>query len=153
MLLGIEFRQKYYRLDDCYAYKKISESELIDIMKTFITYIYRRSICDYPTNAPSRIFANLIEKVEQSREVNYVIIIKYQIMSMVTPDIAELILRDHLLWKINQMVSFDFTYDLVAPHYPVNGRSSVTLLLCLKCCWWDTFTASSQNADLSRKFN
>ena len=27
--------------------------------------------------------------------------------------------------EINQMVSFDFIYDLVAPHYPANGRPSV----------------------------
>ncbi|MEQ2444259.1 transposase [Pseudoflavonifractor intestinihominis] len=46
-------------------------------------------------------------------------------MSMVILDIAELIPTDHLLRKINQMVSFDFIYDLVAPHYPANGRPSV----------------------------
>ena len=34
-------------------------------------------------------------------------------------------------------------------HMPV----SYTHLVCLKCCWWDTFMASSQNADLSRKFS
>ena len=37
-------------------------------------------------------------------------------MSMVILDIAELIPRDHLLRQINQMVSFDFIYDLVAPY-------------------------------------
>ena len=46
-------------------------------------------------------------------------------MSMVVLDIAEIIPRDHLLQKINQMVSFDFIYDLVAPYYPTNGRPSV----------------------------
>ena len=46
-------------------------------------------------------------------------------MSMVILDIAELIPRDHLLRKINQMISFDFIYDLVAPYYPANGRPSV----------------------------
>ena len=46
-------------------------------------------------------------------------------MSMVILDIAELIPRDHLLRQINQMVSFDFIYDLVAPYYPANGRPSV----------------------------
>ena len=38
-------------------------------------------------------------------------------MSMVILDIAELIPTDHLLRKIDQMVSFDFIYDLVAPYY------------------------------------
>ena len=46
-------------------------------------------------------------------------------MSMVILDIAELIPSDHLLRKINQIVSFDFIYDLVAPYYPANGRPSV----------------------------
>ena len=46
-------------------------------------------------------------------------------MSMVILDISELIPIDHLLRKINQMVSFDFIYDLVAPYYPANGRPSV----------------------------
>lgn len=46
-------------------------------------------------------------------------------MSMVILDIAELIPNDHLLRKINQLVSFDFIYDLVAPYYPANGRPSV----------------------------
>ena len=46
-------------------------------------------------------------------------------MSMVILDIAELIPSDHLLRKINQMVSFDFIYDLVVPYYPANGRPSV----------------------------
>ena len=46
-------------------------------------------------------------------------------MSMVILDIAEWIPRDHLLRKINQMVSFDFIYDFLAPYYPANGRPSV----------------------------
>ena len=46
-------------------------------------------------------------------------------MSMVILDTAELIPSDHLLRKINQMVSFDFIYDLAAPYYPANGRPSV----------------------------
>ena len=49
--------------------------------------------------------------------------------------------------KIYQMVSFDFIYDPVAPYYPANGRPSVDLVSM------DIFMASSQNADLSRKFS
>jgi len=45
------------------------------------------------------------------------------------------------------MVSFDFIYDPVAPYYPANGRPSVDLVSM------DIFMASSQNADLSRKFS
>lgn len=46
-------------------------------------------------------------------------------ISMVILSIAELIPSNHLLRKINQIVSFDFIYDLVAPYYPANGRPSV----------------------------
>ncbi len=46
-------------------------------------------------------------------------------MSMLIFDIAELIPENHLLRKINQMVSFDFVYDIVAPFYPANGRPSI----------------------------
>lgn len=46
-------------------------------------------------------------------------------MSMVIPDIEEMIPVNHFLRKMNRMVSFEFIYDLVAPHYPVNGRPSV----------------------------
>ena len=73
-------------------------------------------------------------------------------MSMIILDLSELIPENHLLRKINQVISFDFIYDLVAPYYPANGRPSVELV-CLKYCWWDTFTASSQNAVWCRKFS
>ena len=46
-------------------------------------------------------------------------------MSMVILDLSELIPGNHLLRKINQIISFDFIYDLVAPYYPANGRPSV----------------------------
>lgn len=46
-------------------------------------------------------------------------------MSMIILDLSELIPENHLLRKINQMISFDFIYNLVAPYYPANGRPSV----------------------------
>ena len=46
-------------------------------------------------------------------------------MSMIILDLSELIPEKHLLRKINQMISFDFIYDLVAPYYSTNGRPSV----------------------------
>lgn len=46
-------------------------------------------------------------------------------MSMIILDLSELIPENHLLRKINQVISFDFIYDLVAPYYPANGRPSV----------------------------
>lgn len=61
-----------YIFDDCYAYKKFDESELIEIMNVLISYIYRRIICGYPTNALSKIFSNLIDEIEKSNESKYV---------------------------------------------------------------------------------
>ena len=46
-------------------------------------------------------------------------------MSMLILDIEELIPGNHLLRQINQLVSFDFIYDLAAPYYSANGRPSV----------------------------
>ena len=46
-------------------------------------------------------------------------------MSKIILDLSELIPEKHLLRKINQMISFDFIYDLVAPYYSTNGRPSV----------------------------
>ena len=46
-------------------------------------------------------------------------------ISMLILDIEELIPENHLLRKINQMISFDFIYDLVASNYPTKGRPSV----------------------------
>ena len=44
---------------------------------------------------------------------------------MLILDIEEMIPENHLLRKINQLVSFDFIYDIAAPYYPDNGRPSV----------------------------
>ena len=41
---------------------------------------------------------------------------------MVILDLSELIPENHLLQKINQIISLDFIYDLVAPYYPANDR-------------------------------
>ena len=46
-------------------------------------------------------------------------------ISMLVLDIKEQIPENHLLRQINQLVSFDFIYDLAAPYYPASGRPSV----------------------------
>lgn len=40
-------------------------------------------------------------------------------------DIEMMIPQDHLLRKINQIINFDFIYEILAPYYPFNGRPSV----------------------------
>lgn len=53
-------------------------------------------------------------------------------MSMLILDMEEMIPENHLLRKINRMVSFDFIYDLAAPYYPANGRPSVDPVSMIK---------------------
>ncbi len=60
-----------YVFDDCYTYKKITEDKLVQIMNILLSYIYRRLICGYPTNALNKIFANLIVEIEESTEIDY----------------------------------------------------------------------------------
>ena len=46
-------------------------------------------------------------------------------MAMIFVDMESLIPESHLLRKVDQTVSFDFIYDLLAPCYPVTGRPSI----------------------------
>ena len=46
-------------------------------------------------------------------------------MAMVFVDMESLIPENHLLRKINRIISFDFIYDLLAPYYPATGRPSI----------------------------
>ena len=46
-------------------------------------------------------------------------------MNKIILGLSELIPGNRLLRKINQIISFDFIYDLAAPYYPANGRPSV----------------------------
>ena len=53
-------------------------------------------------------------------------------ISMLILDIEEMISENHFLRQINQLVSFNFIYDLAAPYYPANGRPSVDLVSMFK---------------------
>ena len=53
-------------------------------------------------------------------------------MSMVALNLTELIPENHLLRKINQMVSFYFIYGIVAPYYITNGRLSIDPVINVK---------------------
>ena len=48
-----------------------------------------------------------------------------QTNAMVFVDIESRIPENHLLRKIDQKISFDFIYDLLAPYYPATGRPSI----------------------------
>ncbi|SNV87702.1 DUF262 domain-containing protein [Clostridium cochlearium] len=42
--------------EDCFEYKTINIDELVDILKVFISYLYRRMVCGYATNALNKVF-------------------------------------------------------------------------------------------------
>ena len=46
-------------------------------------------------------------------------------MAMIFVDMESLIPENHLLRKIDRIVSFDFIYTLLAPYYPAIGRPSI----------------------------
>lgn len=49
-------------------------------------------------------------------------------LAMVLVDMESLIPENHLLRKIDRMVSFDFIYELLAPYYSATGPS-----ICRPC--------------------
>lgn len=73
-------------------------------------------------------------------------------MAIVFMDMESLIPENHLLRKIDRIISFEFIYDLLAPYYPSIGRPSVDLpSVCSRCFWWAIYMASNQNAGWRRK--
>ena len=70
-------------------------------------------------------------------------------MAMIFVDMESLIPENHLLRKIDRMVSFDFIYDLLAPYYPATGRPSIDpasmfKMLLMPPCLRNIFRISSK---------
>lgn len=65
-------------LDDYYN-NIITKSDLIEILKTIESYIFRRIICKAPTNALNKVFMNLSKEIKRvsNYKDNYVEIFKY----------------------------------------------------------------------------
>lgn len=59
-----------YVFEDCFSYSKINIDELKKILKIILSYLYRRIICEYPTNALSKIFATLSSELEKMKVTN-----------------------------------------------------------------------------------
>jgi len=53
-------------------------------------------------------------------------------LSMIFLNVEELIPENHLLRKIDKMVSFDFVYDIAKQYYSNNGRPSIDPVCLLK---------------------
>ena len=51
---------------------------------------------------------------------------------MILVDIGSMVPENHLLRKIDRMVSFDFIYDFQAQYYPAAGRPSIDLVSMFK---------------------
>lgn len=52
--------------EKCYFNKYINEDEIIKILDVIISYVFRRLICDIPTNALNKIFASLSKDIEKT---------------------------------------------------------------------------------------
>lgn len=51
--------------EDCYYYNNIDVEELCSALDVVISYVFRRLICDLPTNALNKIFATLAKDVSK----------------------------------------------------------------------------------------
>lgn len=57
--------------DDFYFKKIISCDELEEVLKIMVSYVYRRNICNIPTNALNNIFARLTKEIDIKLEKGY----------------------------------------------------------------------------------
>ena len=74
------FNPALLELFDDHKKKIISKEELKKIIKTIISYVIRRAICNFPTSALSKIFLTLIRDVKDRNDFSnekYVDILKY----------------------------------------------------------------------------
>lgn len=53
-------------------------------------------------------------------------------MQMVIMDLGELVPQNHLLKRIDSLVSFDFIYEMMAPYYSQTGRPSIDPVCMVK---------------------
>ena len=60
-----------YIFEDCFEYKLFDISELENILKVFISYLYRRMICGYATNALNKVFAAFPNDLKRSTKDVY----------------------------------------------------------------------------------
>lgn len=51
--------------EECYLYKNIDEQEVVKVLDVIISYVFRRLICEIPTNALNKIFATLHKDIDK----------------------------------------------------------------------------------------
>lgn len=57
-----------YFFEETFEYKNISINELEEILKTIITYLVRRKICEYKSNQLKSIFCSIPVKIQNEKE-------------------------------------------------------------------------------------
>ncbi len=57
--------------NDC-SEELVTEEKLIEILKMCISYVFRRSICDIPTNSLNKTFATLRNEIKQDDYMNFI---------------------------------------------------------------------------------
>lgn len=54
-----------FLFNECFYLRKIDIENLVNILQIILSYLYRRLICEYPTNALNKIFANLPSELKK----------------------------------------------------------------------------------------
>lgn len=57
--------------EDCFKHEKIAADDVIDILKIFISYLYRRRVCEYATNALNKVFAAFPNDFKKAGKAEY----------------------------------------------------------------------------------
>ena len=56
-----------YVFEDCYEYHTVKDSELIQILELLLSYLLRRMVCGYPSNALNKIFASMPKVLDDKK--------------------------------------------------------------------------------------
>ena len=59
-----------YVFEECYSVQRISEEDLCDILDIIISFVIRRLICEFPTNALNKLFAALPRELSEKNSIN-----------------------------------------------------------------------------------
>ncbi|WP_461206211.1 DUF262 domain-containing protein [Clostridium sp. DL1XJH146] len=54
--------------EDCYLYKNIDQEEVTKVLDVIISYVFRRLICEIPTNALNKIFASIHKDISKNKK-------------------------------------------------------------------------------------
>lgn len=51
--------------EDCYLYRNIREDKTVEVLDIILSYVFRRLICEIPTNALNKVFATMVKDIDK----------------------------------------------------------------------------------------